>query len=131
MNSAREAVIATMNAINRTWIDGRPEALSPFFHSDMTMVFPGFEGSAQGKEALIAGFVDFCTNADVHEYREDDVRVDVVGETAVVSFRYEMVYERSAEIHRANGRDLWVFANHDGNWLAVWRTMLDVSERLA
>jgi len=127
-NSARESVIATMIAINRTWLENRPEALSSFFHPDVIMVFPGFEGRAQGRDALIAGFVDFCTNAKVHEYREDDMCVDLIGTNAVLSFRYEMVYERSGEAYRAFGRDLWVFANHEGSWLAVWRTMFDVSE---
>ena len=32
-----------------------------------------------------------------------------------------MTYERSGERSRATGRDLWVFARQDGEWLAAWR----------
>ena len=40
----------------------------------------------------------------------------------------EMLYERSAAQYRVTGRDLWVFAKKGAEWLAVWRTMLDLSE---
>ena len=128
---AQDSVTATIRAINGNWLDQRPEDLAPFFHPDLTMVFPGFEGRATGREAVIAGFADFCNLATVHEYRDDDFQVDVIGMTAVVSFRYEMVYERSGEKYRATGRDLWVFARPAESWLSVWRTMLDLSERPA
>jgi uncharacterized protein (TIGR02246 family) len=128
---ARESVAAAMRRINQVWLDRRPEDLAPLFHPDLIMVVPGFEAAAEGRDAIVAGFADFCTNAVVHEYREDPLRVDVVGDTAVATFRYEMVYERSGEEYRATGRDLWVFARRDGAWLAVWRTMLDPSEKPA
>jgi hypothetical protein len=126
-----ESAAAAMRGINRAWLEGRTDDLPAFIHPDVTMVFPGFEGRVKGREAVIAGFVDFCTHAKIHEYREDDFQADVVGDTAVVTFRYEMVYERSGEKYRANGRDLWVFTRPAGDWLAVWRTMLDPSEQPA
>jgi uncharacterized protein (TIGR02246 family) len=120
-----------MQRINRTWLDGRPEDLVPLLHPDITLVFPGFAGRAEGRDALVAGFVDFCGNATTHEYSEADQQVDVVADTAIVSFTYEMVYERSGQRSRATGRDLWVFARQDGEWVAIWRTMLDVAEQPA
>jgi uncharacterized protein (TIGR02246 family) len=127
----REAVVAAMAAINRAWLDGRPEDLSPRLHPDVTMVVPGFVARVQGRETFLAGFVDFCSQATVHEYREEDLKVDIAADTAVVSYRYEMVYERAGERFRADGRDLWVFARGDGQWVAVWRTMLDSNEQPA
>jgi hypothetical protein len=64
----------------------------------------------------------------VQEFRQFDHEADVVGTTAVVSFRYEMDYERAGKRYRATGRDLWVFHNRQEAWTAVWRTMLDVAE---
>jgi hypothetical protein len=95
------------------------------------MVFPGFSGRAEGRDANVAVFTDFCTHAVVRAYTERDRQIDVVGDTAVASFAYEMVYERSGERTRATGRDLWVFARQEGVWLAVWRTMLDLAEQPA
>ncbi len=128
-DSAAAAVHAAMQRINRTWLEGRPNDLLPLLHPDIVTVFPGFAGRAEGREAIVAGFANFCGNATVHEYSESDHQVDVIGETAVVSFTYEMVYDRSGERNRVSGRDLWVFAREKGEWLAVWRTMLDMSEQ--
>jgi hypothetical protein len=104
------------------------EELAPLFHPDIVMVIPGFQGSVQGRDALLAGFSDFCENAKVHEYSERDHLCNVVGDTAVISARFEMVYERSGERYRSSGRDLWVFQYESNEWIAVWRTMLDIEE---
>jgi uncharacterized protein (TIGR02246 family) len=130
-DSDQVEVAAALERINRAWLDRRTADLAPLFHPDLTMVFPGFSGRAVGREASVAGFSDFSTHAIVHEYKESDHQVDVIGDTAVASFIYEMVHERSGKKNRATGRDLWVFARHDRTWLAVWRTMLDLAEKPA
>ena len=127
-DSERAAISAALERINRAWLDRRPDDLVPLFHPDMTMVYPGFAGRAEGREAIVAGFADFCMNATVSDYHETDHQVDVIGDTAVASFAYEMLYERSGTRSRATGRDLWVFARHRAEWIAVWRTMLDMAE---
>ena len=133
-DATRTAVSAAIGRINRAWLERRPNDLVPLLHPEITMVFPGFAGRAQGREAIVAGFADFCRNATVHEYKEADHETDVIGDTAVTSFTYEMIYERSGERYRATGRDLWVFARSSvgggggGEWIAVWRTMLDLAE---
>src|SRR5579859_2466610 len=108
--SIRADVSAAIEKINRAWLERRPADLSPLFHPSMTMVFPGFSGRAEGREANLAGFTDFCTNATVHEYEEQDLQIDVIGNTAVATFTYVMIYERDGTRYRATGRDLWVFA---------------------
>ncbi len=126
--SQRESAAATMRRINGAWLEGRVEDLAPMVHPEIVMVFPGFTGSRQGREDFLAGFRDFCENAKIQEFREHQQPVDVAGDTAVVTFRYEMVYERSGKRYRSTGRDLWVFQSQDGVWMAVWRTMLDMEE---
>jgi Domain of unknown function (DUF4440) len=130
-HTTQAAVSAAMQRINRTWLDRRPEDLVSLLHPDVTLVFLGFAGRAEGRDTFVAGFVDFCSNATVQEYREADHQVDVVGHTAVVSFTYEMVYERSGNRSRATGRDLWVFVRQGDEWVAIWRTMLDLAEQPA
>ena len=92
------------------------------------MAYPGFAGRASGRDTMIAGFVDFCENAKVHDYKAIDREVDVVGEAAVATFKFEMIYEREGVRYRATGRDLWVFSRVIDRWKAVWRTMLDLNE---
>jgi ketosteroid isomerase-like protein len=126
-----QAVTAILRRINEAWLDGRPHDLLPLIHPEVTMVFPGFAGRIQGAESFIAGFEDFCRMARVHSYREDDCQVDVVADTAIASFRFEMVYEREGSSYQATGRDLWIFTRQAGGWLAAWRTMLDLHEQPA
>jgi ketosteroid isomerase-like protein len=129
--SAHQAAVATMRQINRVWLDGQVEALAPMVHPEIVMAFPGFTGRIQGREEFLAGFRDFCQNARIHEFRDHDHQVDVAGDTAVLTFRYDMIYERSGERYHSAGRDFWVFQNQGGAWIAVWRTMLDMEEKPA
>jgi len=129
--SKHEAAGATMRRINRVWIDGQVERLAPIVHPDIVMALPGFTGQIQGREEFLAGFRDFCHSARIHEFRDHDLQVDVAGDTAVVTFRYDMIYERSSERYHSTGRDLWVFQNQGSAWIAVWRTMLDMEEKAA
>lgn len=129
--SKRDLAAATMRRINQLWLDGQVEDLAPMLHPEIVMVFPGFAGRVQGREDFLAGFRDFCQNARIHEFREHDHQVDVAGEMAAVTFRYEMVYERSGGRFRSTGRDLWVFQSQGSAWIAVWRTMLAMEENAA
>src|ERR1700722_2895068 len=124
-------VTAAMRQINQAWIDGQIGDLAPMLHPEIVMVFPNFAGRIQGRDDFLAGFHDFRQNATLQEFREHDQKVDVAGDSAVVTFRYEMVYERSGNRYRSTGRDLWVFQKQDEAWIAVWRTMLDMEENAA
>src|SRR5665213_1930106 len=128
--STREAVGTVIPRINCVWLDGQVESLAPMVDPDIVMVFPGFTGRIQGREQFLAGFRDFCENAQVHEFHDHDYESDVVGDTAVVTFRYDMIYKRSGERYRSSGRDFWVFRGQGSGWIAVWRTMLECRSRL-
>lgn len=120
-----------LRRLNAAWLEGRPLDVAPFLHPRAVMVFPGFGGRAEGRDALVAGFADFCGSARVHAFEERDHQCDVASGTAVVSYAFEMVYEREGGRYRSTGRDLWVLAREEGRWLAVWRTMLELSEEPA
>ena len=128
MHESSEAVHAILASINAAWRDNRPAAMHSFLDPGVTMVLPGFGQSVVGREALLASFSDFCRNARVLEYRESEESIQIVSNCAVASFRFEMVYERSAYRATSSGRDLWVFERSGGTWLAIWRTMLELSE---
>src|SRR3954471_9793477 len=132
MNDSKdEAVVAALRRMNRVWLDGHVEDLGPMVHPEIVMVFPGFTGRIRGQQEFLAGFRDFCENAKVQEFRDRDYQSDVAGDTAVVTFQYEMIYERSGERYRSTGRDLWVFQSQGDAWIAVWRTMLEMQEQAA
>jgi len=97
-------------------------------HQDVVMVIPGVSGRTQGRDQFLKGFREFYQSATIHEFRETERAVDVVGDTAVISFLFAMVYERSGGRFRATGRDFWVFHRQEDAWVAAWRTMFDLGE---
>jgi ketosteroid isomerase-like protein len=121
---------ATIRQFNQAWQAGRLDELASMLHSEIVMAPPGFAGRAHGREAILAGFRDYCEHATTLEFHEHDLQADVIGDVAIVTFRYDMVYERAGERTRASGRDLWVLQKHSGTWLGVWRTMSDMEEHL-
>ena len=129
--SERRGVADTMSRINRAWLDGRVDDMAPALHPEIVVMFPGFSGQAQGRDNFLAGFSDFVLNATVHEFHEGDHQIDIVGDTAVVTYPYEMLYERSGRRNRATGRDLWILQRDGTAWIAIWRTMLDINETAA
>jgi uncharacterized protein (TIGR02246 family) len=122
---------AAMRRINDSWRAGDLDALASMLHRDIVMAVPGFVARAEGRDALLAGFRDFIENARTLEFHEHDLQADVVGDVAIVTFRYDMVYERAGARSAVSGRDLWVLQKHSGAWLAVWRTLLDLEEQPA
>jgi ketosteroid isomerase-like protein len=123
-----ERVENLIHLINSAWREGRPDDLTTLFHPDIVMVFPNFSGRSNGSSAMVAGFKDFSENAHVHEYDESDFQIDVIGNSAIASFSFVMIYERDGSKYRSTGRDLWVFSKSDLEWKATWRTMLDIHE---
>jgi hypothetical protein len=128
MKTTAPDVHDTMAAINRAWRELRPENILPCLHPEITMVLPGFSGVIAGREAMLAGFTDFCTNDRVIEYTERDEQIQTVGSLAFVSYDFDMLYERGSYHARSTGRDLWAFECAEGQWIAVWRTMIGVEE---
>jgi ketosteroid isomerase-like protein len=122
----RKQVSACLERIVQAGMAGKIEVLPSLLHDDVVMAFPGFSGRAQGKAAMLGGFEDFVANAIVQAHEELDEQVDVIGDLAVGSYRFDITYSRSGASHRSTGRDLWVFRKSGDRWQAVWRTMLEL-----
>jgi len=122
---------ASLKQIIAAGMSGELDELAMLLDENVVMVFPGFGGKVLGKASMIGGFEDFRENATVLAHEESDEQIDVVGDTAVGSYRFEMTYSRNECTYHSTGRDLWVFQKTDSRWLAVWRTMLDVVEEPA
>jgi hypothetical protein len=128
MKDSKLQVHEVLSAINQAWRSNTPLGMSQYLHPDIIMEYPGFSGEVIGRDALLAGFVEFCTNAKVLEYQESNEQISVVGNCAVASFQFEMLYERTQYQERSKGRDFWVFQCISDMWVAVWRTMMELEE---
>lgn len=115
--------------LNVTWAKGSPEQLSSFFREDIAMVHPDFVQRTEGREACIASYVDFCSQAKVNDFKLGKTSIDVFGHTAVATYSYEISYEMGGERFTDSGRDLFVFIRENDRWQAVWRTMIIPQEQ--
>ncbi len=128
MTEQQSTLHSILAAITRAWRTRNPDAMTEYLHPDIIMALPGFQGNVTGRAALIDSFKEFCENAGVIEYEEHDESIDVVGNVAIASFRFMMVYERAAYREKSTGRDIWVFEDRAGRWVGVWRTMTELHE---
>jgi ketosteroid isomerase-like protein len=126
--SAEDDVREAMENIQSAWRENRARDMIPHLHPDVVMALPGFAGVIKGRHILVTSFVEFSKSARVLQYGESNQNVEVVGDTAIVTFEFQMTYERGDYRGLSKGRDCWVFARDDDRWLAVWRTMMDVSD---
>lgn len=83
-------------AINNAWRNGKPMDMYEYLHPDITMALPGFKEKVVGRHTFLAGFVEFDANAQVVQYSESEENINVIDKVAVASFKFEMIYDRSA-----------------------------------
>ncbi len=127
MSSNTAEVHSVLASINAAWLEGHPSTMVEYLHPGITMALPGFKQSIAGREILVNSFEEFCANAKVLEYEESDEHIDVVEGCAIATFQFKMTYERATYREVSKGRDMWVFENQSGRWIAVWRAMLELS----
>lgn len=84
---------------------------------------PGQTPRLEGRDAIVASYREFMDRITLTSYR-DLHSVDVWGETAVASFRWDMAWLAGEVPNHETGCDVFAFRHADGRWLAVWRTMI-------
>jgi len=126
-SDARNPIAAELqrhvHRLNQAWIGGQPDRLGDFFHEDMAIVSPDFKNRLEGRAACVASYREFVDRAKIRDFAESSWSVDVIGDTAVVSYRFAIGYAMDGQEFREGGRDLFVLQRDAGNWLAVWRMM--------
>ncbi len=89
----RDAALKALLNVNRMWLAGRVEALEELVHPDVVMMLPDFAGRVSGREDFLARFRDFCANARIDTFHDHGYATDLIGDTAVITFQYEMTVE--------------------------------------
>jgi uncharacterized protein (TIGR02246 family) len=126
-----DAIRNLLQQLNQAWMRGQPQDIGPMLDDDVVFIYPGFVGRAQGRAAAVATYEDFLAQARIHGVNLEEPSIDVFGDTAVATYRYDVDYELSDGRFREKGRDLFVFAcNAEGVWRAVWRMMMSDGEAM-
>jgi len=119
-----EEIRKILKAINSAWVSGRSEDLEKFFHEDMVITGPGFQGGGKGRRTCVASYESFSQTAAIKEVKESNLSIDIWNNTAVAHYKFEIAYQIAGKDYRDSGYDLFVFTREEGKWLAVWRTIL-------
>jgi uncharacterized protein (TIGR02246 family) len=126
----RAEVRHTLQRISTAWRDRRYQELAILFDENIVMVLPGLSARIEGRAAVVDSYMEFMEHSAVGDYWEDEPTIDVWGDTAIASYRWEMMWVSGGISESAAGYDVFTFSRRtDGDqaWRAVWRTMaLDV-----
>ena len=82
----------TVEALSAAWRERRYDALAALFADDMVFALPGFTGRLEGGPAIVASYREFMDRVELTHYQEDAPTIDVWGDTAVVSYRWDMAW---------------------------------------
>ena len=106
-----------INAINKAWLNNKTEYLKDFFHEKMTITDSNFNKLASNKKECIASYESFIKQAKVLSYTEHDINIEIIGNTAIVNYVFDISWEVKDNISSEKGRDVFVFEFINGKWL--------------
>lgn len=113
----------TIDAINRSWLNGQYSDLAPFLHDDVVFVAPGLEDSIRGRELCVQSYRDFVEATHVNSFETGTPDIQLWGNTAVAACPFSIRYEMDGRSILETGTDLLVFARDGAAWRVVWRTV--------
>lgn len=117
--SEEREIWETLRALNDTWTKANGEKLVDFFHQDMVAITPTDRLRREGREECLAGWLGFLATAKVRHWEEIDPMIHVYGNTAVITYYFDMTFETGGQEVKTGGRDMFVFVKEEGRWWAV------------
>lgn len=118
-----EALRSALDVLTRGWLDGRIAALRDLLDEQVIMVQPGFTQSLAGRDAFVASYREFASQASIDAYDPSPPTFHVRGDVAVAWFAWTMTYTIGGQTSRERGHDVFVFRRTPAGWRAVWRTL--------
>lgn len=117
----QRTIWSIIKEINEGWLRKDFDPLEKYFHPEVVMVFPKFQGRVKGKEELIQSYRDFVNKGEILDYKQENSGVDVVGDSAMAAYRFEMIYLMDGKRYHECGYDMFSFIRKQGQWRIVWR----------
>ena len=119
MDQKEREVWHIVQQLNKAWTTGNPEALKDFFHRDMVAITATDRLRLEGKEACIASWKAFSDAAKIHYWKEIDPKIRLYGDTAVVTYYFDMSFDMGGQSITMGGRDMFVMVREEGKWWVV------------
>jgi hypothetical protein len=122
--SDSQQVRAALAGLTAAWRKGKTASIGAMLHPSVVFVHPGFAGRAEGRTACVATYDEFLRASIVLRYEEKEPSIDVFGDTAVATLRWEMAWEMGGQRSDDAGHDVYVLVRDGGRWLIAWRTLI-------
>jgi hypothetical protein len=115
----KQAVWDTLRALNDAWTRGNPDDLADYFHERMVAITATDRERLEGRAACVAGWKAFAQAARIHRWEEREPHIELFGDTAIVSYYFDMSFDMGGQAITLGGRDLFTFVRENGRWWAV------------
>ncbi|OHB78437.1 MAG: hypothetical protein A2Z25_12650 [Planctomycetes bacterium RBG_16_55_9] len=127
---AKTQLLRIVGTINETCRKGEGfDELARFFHDAAAIATRGFMIHVRGSDACLRYYEDACSQMRFQKFDTSDEQVDTFGSTAVLSYRYDAVWEHQGKKHEMEGREVFVFVQDGRDWKVAWRTLIPESRQ--
>ena len=131
-NDVEGQVKQVVRSINEICKQGEGfERLMPLFHRDMVIVPPDFSTQAKGREVCLKSYQDVCSQMTFHKLEASEEKVTVFGDTAVLCYKYDCIFEFSEKKLEDDGHEVLVLIKEEGQWQVAWRTIIPGVHQIA
>ena len=128
---AKDRIWQIVQTVNRTCKEGKGfDRLTPLFHDRVVMVLPGLNRRAEGKDTCLRSYEDACSTMVFHRLDGSEERIDVWGDTALATYRYDCVWDFQGKTFTDDGHEILVFLKDGENWQIAWRTLIPGSRQI-
>jgi hypothetical protein len=117
--ATKDEVLAQVKALNETWTKGDGGALRNYFHPSMVAITASDQDILYGRDACLGSWQSFARMAQIRRWEEIEPQVQLYGDTAVVTYYYDMAFDMEGENYAVGGRDMLVLVKENGRWWAV------------
>ena len=118
-DAVKREVWETLRRLNDCWTKGNGKDLVNFFHKNMVAITPTDRKRLEGQGACVAAWSGFASMAKVRHFEEIDPQIQIHGNTALVTYYFDMSFEMGGQTIKMGGRDMFVFIKEGGKWLAI------------
>ncbi len=118
-SETQQEVWQTLRELNDCWTKGDGSGLENYFHERMVAITPVDRNRREGRKACIEGWLGFVKMARILYWNEVDPQIQVYGDTAIVTYYFDMAFMVGDQRVESSGRDMFTFIKENGKWWAV------------
>ena len=124
MTESQTEVWSVVRESNRARIAGATHELAALLDAEAIFVEPSTSRRSEGREAVVRAADDERHHTRIESFEELEHTVDVFGDFAMVTYRYEMRARPAAEEQEReeSGQDVVALRRTGGKWRVLWKT---------